>query len=250
MNINNIIYYISLIIIGIMFFNILKLSKRNNRSKKLINVVKTFNGKEVFFENIENFINTINDNEFLNKGRIVKVWGLIYYGRYDEVVEESKKINFNNLLSTNKKGYSIENNEDSIYYYLLASQNTLYSNNKIDIMKQLNNLFTIKEDINETLIYKIYESNQKYYFKEDDLGKNFFENVLEGNYSEYYYNKKLIGIYKSIVTIVLAKIYIDENEKEKFNDLKEDLYNYKETVIGNRFIEELNLNDYLKEEEK
>lgn len=249
MELSYVIYFVSLAMTLGMIYMILNISKRNKRAKKLIDLVNVFDDKEVFFKEVDNYVSTINNEEFSNKGLIIKLWGLIYYERYDEVLDTAKQIYFIKIVKKTKKGYSVELNEDSMYYYLLASMNTLYSVNRLDLMKELGNLFNIKNEVKDTLVYAMYESNNKFYFKEDDLGEGFYKAVLDGDYGQYDYSKGLIGLYKNIITSILGRLYIDKERFEDFEGLKEDLINFNKTTIGGRYIQELKLNDYLKVEE-
>ena len=67
-----IIYLILVLMIVRMFL----MSKRTNKSKKLIDVVNSVGDKEEFFENMKQFEEEMkDDNEFLNKGRVIHLWG-------------------------------------------------------------------------------------------------------------------------------------------------------------------------------
>lgn len=243
------IYYASLIMTSVMLFMIFKMGQRNRKAKKLVDLVNIFDNKEIFFKETDFYIETINEDEFVSKALIFKIWGLIYYEKYDEIIDTAKRIDFTKLIKKSKKGYSVELNEDSMYYYLLACQNALYSKNKIDLMKQLDDLFNIKEEVKDTLVYALYEANKKFYYKEDDLGEKFYKDILDGNYNQYDYSKRLIGLYKNITTVMLSRLYIDKDRLEEFDKLKEDLKFFSKSKIGKRFIQELKITKYLKEKE-
>ncbi len=243
-----VIYSISLIATLVMISMILKLQIRNNKSKKLIEVVSTLNEKDAFFVSIDKYISEVKSEEFIAKANIVKLWGLIYYKKYDEVISQAKKINFFKILKRSKNGYSVELNEDSMYYYLLACPNSLYSENKTDLIKELSDIFSISNEIKDTLVYKIHTESLKFYLNTEDNGEEFFKEVLEGNYSGYDYSKGLIGLYKNIITALLCAAYARKKDIESIQLIKEDCLTFKKTIIGNRFINELKLNEFLKEE--
>ena len=76
-----IIYLILVLMIVRMFL----MSKRTNKSKKLIDVVNSVGDKEEFFENMKQFEEEMkDDNEFLNKGRVIHLWGLAFHNEFEE----------------------------------------------------------------------------------------------------------------------------------------------------------------------
>lgn len=241
-----IVYFLVFSFISFMIYNILNVHKRISKNKKLIKMVSYFEDYDSFNKEYNDFIYKIKDDEFEAKAKAVKLWHIIYNDEFDKVVEHAKTINFKAL--TLKKN-SIELNEDSLYYYLLASVNRLYSKGRLDLIRELEHIINIKEDISNTLIYKIYLESLKLYFNEDDKGEKFFKEVLDGNYANYKYSKILIGLYKNIITVLLAKIYIDREDINSFNLIKDDFIEYSKTVIGGRYSKELKL-DYLKEVEE
>ena len=92
------------------------------------------------------------------------------------------------------------------------------------------------------------DRDTKFYLNTEDNGEEFFKEVLEGNYSGYDYSKGLIGLYKNIITALLCAAYARKKDIESIQLIKEDCLTFKKTIIGNRFINELKLNEFLKEE--
>jgi len=70
------IYYASLIMTSVMLFMIFKMGQRNRKAKKLVDLVNIFDNKEIFFKETDFYIETINDDEFVSKALILKIWGL------------------------------------------------------------------------------------------------------------------------------------------------------------------------------
>ena len=99
------------------------------------------------------------------------------------------------------------------------------------------------------MLYTLSKENEKFYKNEDDLGKSFYEKVLNGEYSEYKYSKQLIGLYKNIISAMLAAIYKKEDNTEKFKEILLDVREFAKTPLGDRWIKELGLDADINQEE-
>lgn len=246
----NLIFIIICIgLICYMSYNIFTLTKRNKKNRRLITLFDTIDNENVFFKMCDEFIDGVNDKEFVTKGLIFKLWGLARYQRFDEFKETLDKVDLSTMIYRKQRLDGAELNEDSFYYICIGIPHALYINKRLDLLKLVQaKIDTVKPDIDNRLVKVIGDHNYKYYYKEDDLGRSFYEAVLDGNYSQYKYSKQLIGMFKSIVSCMLGRIYLDNDEKDKYENVKPDIINFDKSKLGKTLIKELNLD--ISEKEK
>lgn len=250
--------YVNYILYGVMIFLIIRIIMMQRRTKKnqeLIEAVQSVNDEDVFFDKIDTLIKHLEDKkeeEFIVKAKIVKLWGLVYHNKFDEFEKLLPEIDANKLIVQKEgKPVDIELNEDSFFYLYIAIPEMLEAKNRTDLRKKLE-AKTAEYDslLNMHLVKAISYSLRKYYNHEGDRGLSFYEKVLSGDYGEYTYAKSLIGMYKSILNAQAAKLYLEKNDQEKFNNCMELLRDFKETSVGLRWLNDLGLTSYIKDEEE
>ncbi len=235
-----IIYLIFILLIVRMFL----MSKRTNKSKKLIDVVNSIGDKEEFFHNMEEFEETMKDDEeFLNKGRVIKLWGYAFHNEFLDFENVLNSINVDKLMSHNKNGtVSISENEDAFFYLYLGIPNILEKDGMPLYRKQLKEKMDQYSDVlKNQLVKELGNEVNKFYENEEDKGLHFYEDLLSGNYSQYQYSKSLIGIYKSIANATAAYLYKEQGNAEKYEECKPMLENFAKSGIGERWIKQLGL---------
>lgn len=229
-------------LIGYMSYNIFMLSKRNKKNRRLITLFDTIDNEEVFFKMCDEFIDGVNDEEFVTKGLIFKLWGLARYQHFDKFIETLDKVNLSTMIYHKQRLDGAELNEDSFYYICIGIPHLLYINKRLDLLKLVEDkIASVSCNIDNRLVKVIGDNNYKYYYHKDDLGRGFYEAVLEGDYSQYKYSKQLIGMFKSIVSCMLGRIYLDNDEKDKYENVKPDIINFNKSKLGKNLISELNL---------
>lgn len=235
-----IIYLIFILLIVRMFL----MSKRTNKSKKLIEVVNSIGDKDEFFHNMEEFEETMKDDEeFLNKGRVIKLWGYAFHNEFLDFENVLNSINVDKLMSHNKNGtVSISENEDAFFYLYLGIPNILEKDGMTLYRKQLKEKMDQYSDVlKNQLVKELGNEVNKFYENEGDKGLHFYEDLLSGNYSQYQYSKSLIGIYKSIANATAAYLYKEQGNTEKYEECKPMLENFAKSGIGERWIKQLGL---------
>lgn len=228
------------------------MNKRTKKSRQLIAVVNSISDKEEFFQNIESFEETMKDDaEFLNKGRVIHVWGMAFHKVIDGLDDEIDAIDLNALIKQGRKSsIDIAEDEDSFFYMYLAIPNILDKNGMIMYRKKLREkIETVSNELNDQLVKNIGDALNLFYEKKEDKGLSFFEKVLNGEYGEYAYSKQLIGLYKSICAAQAAYIYKETNNTEKYNDLQDYLENFSTSGLGERWLKSLDI-EVKKEETK
>lgn len=230
----------------IMVISFVLLIRRNINNKKIVDCIMIFDDESLFFSKINSYLETAKNQEFIEKAKILKLWGNVFYKRDDEVIPLLESINLIPIVVGNgfNKKNKLQLNEDCLYYLCLASCNTLYGRKNFELLNKF------REKLNEydvllekNLAYAISKESFRLYDNEGDKGEGFFLKVIEGEYGGYNYSKQLIGIYKKICSSFLAKIYSDKNDTESFEKVKEDVIYFYETIMGKRYLSELNVNE-------
>lgn len=235
-----IIYLILVLMIVRMFL----MSKRTNKSKKLIDVVNSVGDKEEFFENMKQFEEEMkDDNEFLNKGRAIHLWGLAFHNEFEEFDEVMNSIDVDRMMTHEKDGsVKITENEDAFFYLYLGIPNILEKDGKPDYRRKLNEKMDQYKDILKNQLVRVEaEAINQFYEKEGDQGLAFYESLLAGDYSQYQYSKSLIGLYKNIANATAAVIYKENDQTEKYEECKPMLENFAKSGIGERWMKQLGL---------
>ncbi len=245
MNIAMLINLVCIVLIVVMGLQILKLSKRNKKNKKLIKVVDQMHDEDTFFRSCSEMIETIKDKEFEAKGRVLQLWGSVLYNKEELFHSTLEQLNLDDLIlrdEKNPKKNGIDFNEDSFFYLYLACPNRLFYMNRMDLMDELwEKLDTADDDLKNYLVCEIGKQDRLFY-KGDRTGcTEFYKKVLDGNYSEFKYSKQLIGLYKDVITCMLARVYQEQNDTAEYEELIPDLKEFNKSRLGDRYIQELNL---------
>ena len=245
MNIAMLINLVCIVLIVVMGLQILKLSKRNKKNKKLIKVVDQMHDEDTFFRSCSEMIETIKDKEFEAKGRDLQLWGSVLYNKEELFHSTLEQLNLDDLIlrdEKNPKKNGIDFNEDSFFYLYLACPNRLFYMNRMDLMDELwEKLDTADDDLKNYLVCEIGKQDRLFY-KGDRTGcTEFYKKVLDGNYSEFKYSKQLIGLYKDVITCMLARVYQEQNDTAEYEELIPDLKEFNKSRLGDRYIQELNL---------
>ncbi|MBQ6560112.1 MAG: hypothetical protein IJL85_04710 [Erysipelotrichaceae bacterium] len=183
---------------------------------------------------IDAFLAEQKDAEYLNKGKILKL--------YQQIRNEESYLDTLNELDLNgiffKKGKAskqkISLNADVFVwlYLILAIARKKSKFDVIDAMKEkiealgLENRLEVKET--RAILDALYETG--------DGGAAFLNDILEGNYIEYEYDKSLIAIFKRFAAATLA--YASEPIEEYY---QEELRNFAGTLVGENYMNNLDI---------
>ena len=217
-------------------------SKRNGKNKMIIDAVRLINEKEVFFNRVDQLISTVNDPEFANKGRVLKLWGCAYHQDFSEFDSTLQDLDIDSLIEDKKGVKSIDTNEDSFFYLYLAIPNVLHHVGRDALRTTMHaKLQPYEELLGNQLTKTLSDQFDKYYDSVDDRGQTFFEKLLEGDYEGYIYSRTMIGIYKNLANATLYKIYQDQAKFDQLEDMKPMLEKFAETGVGKRWIQSLDI---------
>lgn len=220
-----------------------KMSKRNNRNKRMLAVLDQFSDEEAFYKAADEMIATEKDAEYVNKTRVLRIWADVRY-EHDEMFKKDLELLDLKELVTDKPNASkaVDLNEDSLFYLYLAIPNRLYYRNRLDLLEPLDQkLKDCDEETKTMLVRGIAKHNRMYYNHEGDLGESFYKNVLAGDYGEYRYSKHLISMYKRIVATMLGRIALDRNDLEMFEEQLSFMEVFENSPLGERWLMELDI---------
>lgn len=239
--------YLNIVVFIIIIISTFKKYGRNKKNKKYIKVMQSYDNKEQFFKEIDDFISTINDIEFVTKGRILKLYGCVYHNELNEVDELLDNIDFTNLFMRNGKidFKLLDINEDSFFYYCFYTHFITYERNNIELREKLRTKIAKEEDVlSEHLFYNIY-LNSFDVFDKDEKNTYFEDNydAISGKYS-----KQLISLYRIISDSLLYLSLKKSNTTiEEIEILKDELADFITKGYGERLLKSLMLFDELNE---
>lgn len=224
------------ILVYVIYRNInLYLSYRNNKGyiscyqDLLLNEDNTL-------QKIDDYIASQKSEESINKAKLLRLYALIdndldYRDTIDEL--DFKPIFFENgKASKSKLSF---NNDIFVWLYLCLAK--ARNTSKFDVLETLN------EKINDLHLDNRLEVKQagaiyNALSENDTSGVDFLNDVLQGNYIDYDYDKQLIGLYKRFAAATLA--YCAEPLDDYY---KEDLRKFASTMIGQNYLKNLEIYD-------
>lgn len=200
-------------------------------------------------KNDENAISHINEyidneksQEYKNKARIIRLICLIS-NNAPEYENAIKELDLHYIFYKNNKVNDnlIKLNSDSFIFIILALAKA-YENYRLNIIDDIKSKIMELDGLKNRLEYnEILAFIDAISFR-NDKGNKFMHSLLDGSYSEYTYDKNLIGLYKRIASSTLT--FSNEDIDEYF---KNDLYSFAKTLIGESLLKSLRLYEIYKE---
>lgn len=213
----------------------LYLSYRNNKGYISCYQDLLLNESNVL-EKIDNYIATQKSEEAINKARLLKLYALIDNDKdYRETIEQ---LDFKPVFLENGKASKSKlsfNNDLFVWLYLCLAK--ARNTSKFDVMETLNEKI---EELHLDNRLEIKQCNAIYnaLSENDTSGVDFLNDILQGNYIDYEYDKQLIGLYKRFAAATLA--YSGEPLEDYF---REDLRKFASTMIGQNYLKNLEIYD-------
>ncbi len=229
---------ITVLLVSTMIKNFI-LFKRYKHNKEYIECYKDLlKNNENSLERINNYIENENSNEFKNKGRILKLYQELISGLdYSETLNElSVKDIFYDKNGTLKKDL-INFNSDSFLFIMLVLSKA-HQMNKDELIDALTNKVLEVKGLEDHLEVKEVIALNNALLSKDDKGVALLNSFLDGTYTEYVYDKNMIGLFKRIAISTLA--YLNEPFDEFFID---DIKDFVKTLIGKEYTSNLGIYD-------
>lgn len=213
------------------------MQKSNKRMDKVINVVRLLDKEDDFFQAVDTEIEASTTQEQKTKFQILKLWGTAYHNRYEEKDFDGQlsAIDLETLKQETKMS-----EDDSFFYYFLAVPNILQKDGQQARIKAMyDHLGNDLSWYQKRLDYQLSLACLKFYNKEDDLGRAFFEKVMDGDYQDMVYSKQLIGLYKQLTSAMLVKLYEDSGEQDKMDEMMSVAKEFNQTRIGEAWLKNI-----------
>ena len=230
-----------------MLISILKLKKRAKKMNKLIECVDQIRSEETFFPMISSYIDTVQDPEFVNKGRVLKVWGLIKF-RHDltEIREAMDAIDLKELIidPKNSRKNKIGLNEDSFYYLCFACSFKAYSYQDEALLQMIHDKTEDKSDyFQDQLFYYLYKATWDWYHDQNDRGEKVFMEVIQGPVDKMKCSRQMLNIYRNIAAAFLAGIAQKTGKQELKEKVGTSVANWSATEMGRNILNDLGIEE-------
>lgn len=236
-----IIILLALIFMYSLFMNF-KLIKRYSSNKEYVECYKAMNYKdEGCKERIEKFINETKTDLFKNKARV-----LLLCCRLDDKQDYGDILNELDLRSVfyvkNKFSAKETDLNSDIFIWVIEAMIKAKKNKDKKLIEGLYAKFNGCDELESYAEFRTVSAVKNALLDKSDI--KWFHDLLDGEYTDYKYDKKLIGIYKRISSCMCA--YFKESIDEYFVS---DLGKFKNTMIGANIMKDLGIYDKYHDEE-
>lgn len=227
------------VLLGIFIFICIKnfsLFKRYSKNKKYIDLYKkALYNEENSHDLVLNYLENEKSEEFKNKVRIIQIYNELENGM--DVANTLNDINLKPIFYKNNKydNELVKLNSDAFVFMILDIAKA-YELNKLDVADTIINKLNEYKELEQRVEYLTLFSVYKAVKKEDDCGNGFMKSLHDGTYTDYIYDKSMIGLYKRSASTILA---FNNEEFDEF--FKNDLYAFAKTFIGERLLKSLGL---------
>ncbi len=234
---NTILLLVLIVLTILMSMNNIKRLKQYRKDKTYIDIyTKILRDTDGAYDELVNYIGSENDTCLKTKSELIKLYEDI---KDDKDLSEFDEIDFVKDIFYDGEVFSKDrvtlNSEVFIWFILILSRARNLS--MMDVMDNLyNKVSKYEENLNTYIEYQVFKASYNVLLEKNEDGVSFLKKLLNGEYTEYTYDKNLIGIYKKIAACLLC--YAGEIVEESDEDLIKD---FTTTLIGNRFTKDLGI---------
>jgi len=232
-------YMLIAIVFGICLFMSYKNIKNLRKFSHSKGYTKCFNSiisnPDESYQSICEYIEKEDDSIYKNKGLILKLFIELEGQDYQKTLDA---IDLKPLMYKKDKFESDEFlfNADSLVWLIVCMTKCQKRKLKKEL-KQIAELVNIyKADIENYVEYQLFNGVYNCLTKTADYGTKFFNDLLNGDYVNYKYDKHLIGLYKRLAAASL--LYLDY-EVDEYN--RQDLAAFSSSMIGYLYMSDLGI---------
>lgn len=232
---NYLLYAALIALLGYVIYHNVTVIMSYRHNKEYIECYQAMlSNEEGVYERINRYIDEQKEPEFINKGRILKLYCALRddldYSKTLEDLDLKQIFCPNGRLSKKK----IDINSD-IFIWIFMCLGLARNLSRFDVLEALNEKLN---DLNmdDRLEIKEAKAIYKALSESDTSGVDFLNDILQGNYVDYEYDKNLISLYKRIAACTLA--YSGEPIEDYY---KEDLRSFASTLIGQGYMKSLEI---------
>jgi len=188
-------------------------------------------------ENLVKYVETEKNPELISKTNVVKVY--LEAKRDLDTKETIEKIDLKPVLFDSKGSTkkTLERNCD-VFLWLIYDLIIFHSKGKYEDMDKIYNLLKQYEDsLNNRVEYLVFCGVYNA-LKKDYQIDSFLKDLINGEYANVQYDKKLIGLFKRIAAMIL------DYRNEPLDDFnKDDLKTFSQTLVGKIMMKDLGMYD-------
>lgn len=187
------------------------------------------------YERICKYIDNENDDEFKNKGRVLKLY--VQMSRPEDISETLESLDLSRIFTKNGK-YSrqlVSMNTD-VFVWLYMDMAKARRMSKFDVLDGLKEKFDTLSVMENRVEYQLMKAIYNALCEKEDAGVEMLSSMLDGSFSKYEYEKNLIGLFKRFASATLA--YSGEPMEDYY---KQDLHSFAATQIGKTYMRDLEI---------
>lgn len=231
-----IITLILIVVAAILTYRNIQIFKRMKKIKAYTPLSNTiFENEAEAYEKIGEYIKNESDPEFVNKANILR--SVVALSLNKDCSEELTAFSIEQLVLKNGKfnRKQADLNSDSFFWLMVSIIN---GRNDEKILKTIEDKVEKAEIIKPYIYYDLALNLIDVFRDSENANFELFNAILEGNYSQYKYDKHLIILFKRIWTVVLAYHHQPLSEFDN-----EDLVKFASTNVGKYIMKNLGILD-------
>ena len=233
-------YAFYIILFGIMVFVTMKNVKMIMRYKhngKYVDCYKAMMSEEDHaIGKINEYIAGEKNEEFAVKGKILKIYALLSNGEY--CLDDINELDIHSLAYKNgkvSKDMMFINSDSFVWIIMIMVKAKMLD--KVGLLEAMHTkMMEYDDDLCGYVEFASVKNAYSALCDKDDKGIVFFNRLLNGEYTDYLYDKNLIGLFKRMASSFLT--YLKEDLDEYFRN---DLYSFAQTLVGRTFLMDLGL---------
>jgi len=233
-----------LVLAYVLYRNFDLFSKFKNNKVYIECYKKMLNKEDDALQSIDEYINNSKKEESKNKGRILRLYHLL--DNNNDYIDSLNDIDIKPIFCKNDKFNKDQfklNTDVFVWLYMLLAKARSLS--KFDIINELYVKLASVPGIEEYVEYQLFKAIYNAVLEKEDGGVTFLTDMLEGKYTDYLYDKNMIGMFKRFAASTLA--YCGEPVDDYY---QEDIPKFAATTIGKTYLKDLGIYDkYVIQEE-
>lgn len=212
------------------------LFRRYKHNKEYIECYQdVLHNKDNCYERIQKYIESEKEDEYRNKARVIQ----LYYELSNDI-DNPELLNSIDLRSVfyskGKYEKNLVNLNSDVFIFIMLVMAKAYDKGRNDIIDAFVEKVNSISELSFRLEYQEIIAFANALEKKEDCGNAFMHSLLDGNYTDYVYEKNLIGLYKRVASSTLA---FNNEEFEGF--FKSDLHSFSKSLIGESLLKSLKL---------
>lgn len=232
---NYLVYAVLLALLGYIIYRNISVVLSYRHNKDYVECYRAMlSNEDGVYEKINKYIDDQREAEFINKGRILKLYCALRDDLdYTRTLED---LDLAAIFCTNGKPARNKINLNSdIFVWIFMCLGLARNLSRFDVLEALNEKLA---DLNMDDRLEIKEARAIYsaLSETDTSGVDFLNDILQGNYIDYEYDKNLISLYKRIAACTLA--YSGEPIEDYYKD---DIRSFASTLIGQGYMKSLEI---------